>query len=132
MMKTVRLLVCALSSVGRAIALHAKGRGFESLSAHCMQKRLQAIVSGRVQGVTYRDFAREEAKKLGLVGFVKNMPRERVEVVAEGEEKVLRQFCSQLQIGPAFAEIEKVDLEWPPATGEFTDFKIHYQSFDRF
>ena len=56
------------------------------------QKRILAIVSGRVQGVMYRDFAARTAKKLSVVGEVENQKDGTVKVVAQGEEKNLAVF----------------------------------------
>lgn len=62
-------------------------------------------MSGRVQGVGYRNFARHYAGKLGVTGFAANLPDGRVEVVADGREDVLRQFEVMLRRGPALSRV---------------------------
>lgn len=89
-----------------------------------MQKRLECVVYGRVQGVSYRAFIRETARRLGLVGFVKNLPDETVEAVVEGEEEKLQEFLEILSRGHLYSRVERVDVKWGDATGEFRDFKI--------
>ncbi len=89
-----------------------------------MQKRLHAIVYGRVQGVFFRDFARRHARALGLTGFVRNAEDGTVEVVAEGEEVVLTPFLAFLRKGPLFAKVENVAEVWGEAEGTFSDFRI--------
>ncbi len=94
-----------------------------------MKARVHAFVSGRVQGVFFRDFTRRWAQMLGLTGWVRNVFDGRVEVVAEGEEESLKQFLEKLHEGPPLAQVEKVDVTWEEAKGEFTDFRISF-TFD--
>jgi acylphosphatase len=67
------------------------------------------MVSGRVQGVGYRYFVLQEAQRLGVSGFAKNLADGRVEVVGEGPDEVLLAFENRLRQGPAFADV--VSLE---------------------
>jgi acylphosphatase len=87
-------------------------------------ERLEAIVEGKVQGVTYRYFASEEAKRLSLVGFAENLGDGRVKVVAEGERASLDAFVERLKKGPLFAYVEEVETAYASATGEFRSFDI--------
>lgn len=89
-----------------------------------MSKRLVALVSGRVQGVGYRFFVAEQAHRLGLTGYVRNLPDGEVEVVAEGEEAVLHQLLSALWKGPPAARVTGVQAIWEVASGEFRSFDI--------
>lgn len=89
-----------------------------------MKKRLECIVHGRVQGVTFRDFTRRTATRLGLSGFVRNLPDETVEVVAEGEEDNLKKFLRTLKEDHPYADVEGVAAVWGQATGEFDEFRI--------
>lgn len=94
-----------------------------------MQKRLTCTISGRIQGVLYRDFARRVAMRLALVGTVQNLPQGTVCVIAEGEEKKLHQFVKFLSKGPPLARVDNVLVKWDEATGEFSDFRIVYTNF---
>lgn len=92
-----------------------------------MRKRIHCIISGRVQLVMYRDFARRKAKRLGIVGWVKNLKDNTVELMAEGEEKDLKKYIRLLHEGPLLAEVEGVECKWwEAATGEFKVFEIKY------
>ncbi len=89
-----------------------------------MDKRIHAIVNGRVQGVGFRIFVEEEADKLGLTGWVRNLYSGEVEIVAEGEENLLVPFSEKIKQGPSLSYIRDFALEWLSATGEFRDFNI--------
>jgi len=80
------------------------------------------LVSGRVQGVFFRASTREQAKKLGLSGWAKNLPDGRVEVVAAGEPGALAALEDWLWQGSSAARVEDVRAEAAEAspTGEFT------------
>ncbi len=72
------------------------------------QLTLKIFVSGRVQGVGYRWFARENAQDLELTGYVKNLPDGDVEVVAQGREEKVLEFTALLRQGPSFSKV--IDL----------------------
>ena len=79
-------------------------------------------MSGRVQGVGFRFFAREAAPVESLSGWVRNLPDGRVEVQAEGDREVVDRFERQLRRGPAGAGVEHVEAmdDVPSATtGDF-------------
>jgi acylphosphatase len=114
----------AVSSVGRALDLHSKGRGFKSLTAH--MEEFHAIVKGRVQMVMYRDFATRAAHKLGVAGRVRNLPDGTVEVVAQGERKNLETFIARLQKGPILARVDDVRVDWKTPHMAFDSFEILY------
>ena len=88
-------------------------------------RRLRAIVRGRVQGVNFRAFTAEHARRLGLVGWVRNLLDGRtVEVVAEGPLPALEALLARLREGPRFCRVETVDAEWLPAQGSDTGFEV--------
>ena len=89
-------------------------------------KALHAFVSGRVQGVGYRAFTRDTAKKIGLNGFVRNLPDGRVEVYAEGEEEKLKELLEKLYQGPFLAKVTNVEFQFEEPRGEYEDFTIAY------
>jgi acylphosphatase len=78
-------------------------------------QRLHVRVTGRVQGVGFRWFVREEARRLGLSGWVTNLAGGEVEVAAGGEASSLERLRRALQVGPAGAQVERVE-EVPGAT----------------
>jgi acylphosphatase len=88
--------------------------------------RLEAIVTGLVQGVYFREYTRREAVRLRLVGWVANRPDGAVQVVAEGDKAGLHQLLDFLHRGSPAAHVERVTAVWAPAAGEFTDFRVRY------
>jgi acylphosphatase len=88
------------------------------------QKRIQMIVSGRVQGVYFRASTQREAKFLGVTGYVRNRPDGSVEIIAEGEEDLVKGLLLWAQKGPSTARVDKVETRWRSYTGEFSDFRI--------
>ncbi len=89
-----------------------------------MEKRVHLYVSGRVQGVFFRAHTRDLARRLGLTGFVRNLPDGRVEIVAEGEEEKLQKLIAFARQGPPLAHVTGVEEQWEPARGEFSDFSV--------
>lgn len=88
---------------------------------------VQAVVYGRVQGVFFRDFVSRWAAKLGLTGYVLNMPGGRaVEVQAEGERKQLAELINHLRVGPSGATVHKVVTDWSEYSGIYRGFQIRY------
>ena len=78
--------------------------------------RLHARIAGRVQGVGFRWFVREEARRLGLAGWVRNLPSGEVELVAEGSPAALDAFARTIGKGPPGARVEVVH-RLPTAAG---------------
>ncbi len=83
------------------------------------------LVSGRVQGVFYRAATQDRARRLGLTGWVRNLPDGRVELVACGDETRLKQLEEWLWQGPPHARVEGVTVTDAGNQG-FTDFNISY------
>ena len=71
--------------------------------------RLHVRISGLVQGVGFRWFVREEARRLGLSGWVKNLPGGDVEVEAGGEASSLERLRRAVEVGPAGARVAQVE-----------------------
>lgn len=88
--------------------------------------QLEATVHGRVQGVSFRHYTRLEAQRLGVTGWVANLPDGTVKVVAQGTEKALTQLAAFLHRGPAMARVVKVDIDWVEASTRFERFRIEW------
>src|SRR5579864_9257928 len=91
--------------------------------------RLHAIVHGWVQGVSFRAFTVERARRLRLTGWVRNLPDGTVETVAIGPRQALDAFGEWLQHGPSAADVKRVDLTIGDAVDPdeiFTTFEIRY------
>jgi len=82
------------------------------------------IVKGRVQGVGFRYFVKNEAKALGLIGWVRNLPDGTVEVWAQGPFSILEQFMQRLKTGPVGSHVEETQFQWFEDKSLFTRFEI--------
>ena len=91
-----------------------------------MRKRVECRITGRVQMVMFRDFAKRNAQRLGLTGFVKNNLDGSVSAVAEGEEDDLRAFFKKLKRGSLLARVDNIETVWKEPTSDFSDFHIVY------
>ena len=87
---------------------------------------IQVLADGRVQGIGYRFFVRTRALAYGLVGFVRNLPDGRVEVVAVGERGMLEGLIGDLREGPPGSRVRECRVRWLENAGSFTDFSITY------
>jgi acylphosphatase len=74
-------------------------------------KRARVLLHGAVQGVGFRYFAKREADRRRIVGYVRNLPNGSVEVEAEGEAGLLTDFLAVLRVGPRWGYISAVDLQ---------------------
>jgi acylphosphatase len=87
-------------------------------------ERAHVYVSGQVQGVFFRDSAREKARQLGLNGWVKNLPDGRVEALFEGPSERVREMVRWCEQGPSQAEVENVETEFEASKGDLTSFEV--------
>ena len=87
-------------------------------------RRVHALVTGRVQGVGFRATTHQAALQLALAGWVRNLQDGRVEVVAEGEQESLEAFVAFLHRGPRLARVVNVSVQWGAARGESQPFAV--------
>lgn len=87
-------------------------------------KCFHLIISGRVQGVSYRMSAWEKARQLGLSGWVRNLNDGRVEMIIEGDTSLLEQMTDWAGQGPRFASVTNVDVSEEKVSGDLEDFEI--------
>ena len=88
--------------------------------------RGHVIVHGLVQGVWFRQSTKDEALRLGVHGWVRNLPKGDVEAVFEGEKKKVEEIVGWCHRGPAGAQVTSVEIAWEPYRGEFGHFDIRY------
>ncbi len=88
--------------------------------------QLYVLITGKVQGVGFRNFTQMNAKQLGIKGYAKNLPNGKVEVVAEGDKAQLDALITLLKQGPRFARVESLKADERPFTGEYKTFGIRY------
>ena len=89
-------------------------------------ERAHLIIYGKVQGVFFRASAKEQAERLELNGWVRNLPGGSVEIQAEGSKDKLKEFLDWCSTGPPNADVSNVDIEYLQPTGEFSTFNIQY------
>lgn len=90
---------------------------------------LHARVEGRVQGVGFRAFVQDQAQRLGLTGWVRNVGEDQVEVWGEGPRSGLDILLAALQRGPRSSYVSDVRVEWEEATGKFVRFQVISSSY---
>lgn len=84
-------------------------------------------VSGRVQAVNFRYYAREEARRRGVTGWIRNREDGDVELVAEGAPDALARFVEWCRRGPSSARVSRVDEERLAGERRYRDFGIVYE-----
>ena len=88
--------------------------------------RAHVIVEGRVQKAFYRMNALDEARDLGLTGWIKNIDDGTVEAVFEGPENRVKEMLLWCKEGPRLARVKNMKTEFGEPTSEFKDFRIIY------
>jgi len=89
-------------------------------------KRVHIIISGYVQGVCFRYYAKIKARNLGIKGFVRNVPNGDVEVVAEGNEKEINELINFCRKGSRLSCVANLKIEYEEFKGEFNDFTVRF------
>lgn len=88
--------------------------------------QLYVLITGRVQGVGFRNFTQRNARQLGVNGYAKNLPNGKVEVVAEGNKAQLDALIVFLKEGPRYARVDSIEIDERPFTGEYETFGVRY------
>ncbi len=91
----------------------------EKASAHI-------LVSGRVQGVGFRFFARRMAERYSISGYVKNCDDGKVEITAEGIRDNLEHFIAEIWRGPSYSEVSDVNVSWGEYERGYKEFSIRF------
>lgn len=86
--------------------------------------RAEVRVSGRVQGVWFRQSTKNTAEQYGIFGWCRNNPDGSVEAVFEGEETAVKTTVSWCKNGSDLARVDDLQVKWEIATGEFDQFQI--------
>jgi len=88
--------------------------------------RVHVLIEGRVQGVFFRAATRDEARALGLQGWVRNLADGRVEALFEGDKPVVENMLAWCRKGPPYAYVDQVEIDWQPYQGDLMDFRVVY------
>ena len=91
-----------------------------------VQKRVHLFVTGRVQGVFFRQATRVIAIKNYVTGGVKNLDDGRVEIMIEGEEKFVDAVTKWCSLGPANSRVDDLKTNQEQFLGEFENFEVRY------
>ena len=85
---------------------------------------MRCTVTGKVQGVRYRDYVVTVAEELGVFGYVKNEADGSVLVVAQGEPDILKEMVECLHEGSLMARVDGVAVEWGTAGATYDEFSL--------
>lgn len=88
--------------------------------------RAHVFVSGRVQGVYFRQNTKQVASRQRVTGWVRNLPDGRVEAVFEGSEMDVNEVIEWCHVGPPKAYVQDVGVKFGKYTGKFADFNVNY------
>ncbi|MEA3329925.1 MAG: acylphosphatase [Nanoarchaeota archaeon] len=88
-----------------------------------MKKAVKILIKGTVQGVFFRNFIKENADKLRLYGFVRNLSSNKVEIFAEGDIDNVDKLFEICKLGPKHAIIKEVKIDEQPFQ-DFKEFKV--------
>lgn len=86
--------------------------------------RAHIRVKGRVQGVGFRAHVEYHAHQTGVNGWVRNVGRDVVETVAEGNRSAVESFIETVKQGPRASRVDEAQVEWEPFAGEFKLFSV--------
>lgn len=87
---------------------------------------IQCIANGKVQGVSYRVYVQDSATELGLTGSVRNLPDGTVEIIAQGQPDVLKEFVEYLHEGSLMAKVESLGVDWVSPKVTYDEFSVLY------
>jgi acylphosphatase len=90
------------------------------------QSRAEIIANGLVQGVGLRYFVVKQSTKLGLKGFVKNLPSGEVLTVVEGDRTLIEELITQIKVGPPYSSVKNCSINWLKFKNEFKNFEVRY------
>ena len=89
-------------------------------------KQWYVLITGKVQGVGFRNFTQLNATQIGVNGYAKNLANGKVEVVAEGDKSQLYALLELLRKGPRYARVDSIEIDARDFTGEYKSFGIRY------
>lgn len=85
-------------------------------------KQVHIFISGFVQGVGFRQFIKQNARRLGVTGRVRNTQDGKVETIMQGSQENLDEMVELCKKGPFLAEVEDVQVEWEEASEKHSSF----------
>lgn len=89
-----------------------------------MKSRAHVVVSGRVQGVSFRYYTHEKALSLGVKGWVRNIRSGQVECEFEGPKRAVEDMIEFCREGPRWAKVTNIEVTWLEYTGRYANFQV--------
>ena len=90
------------------------------------QQRVHILISGKVQGVFFRQALKVVAKKNNVMGWVRNLTDKRVEAILEGDNKSVNSVIEWTRIGPANSRVDNIEVSNEEFKNEFSTFEVLY------
>ena len=90
------------------------------------QQRVHLLVSGKVQGVFFRQALKVVAKKNNVLGWVRNLKDKRVEAILEGDNKSINSVIEWIHIGPGNSRVDDIEVSNEEFKNEFSTFDVLY------
>lgn len=87
-------------------------------------RRVRLLISGKVQGVSFRSFVKRNAILLNLSGFVRNLNNGELEILAEGEDKYITSLIELCKNGPESAIVKDIEVKDEEYKSEFKEFSV--------
>ena len=91
-----------------------------------VQKRVHLFVTGRVQGVFFRQATKVIAIKNNVTGWVRNLDDGRVEILIEGDDKCIDSVIAWCDCGPANSRVDDIQINNENYLGNFKNFEVRY------
>ena len=98
----------------------------EKADEHSVKKRMEVIFSGTVQGVGFRYTTQSISRQFPVTGFVRNLASGKVEVVAEAEEDILKEFLSMIRGSSMSPNIKEIEAKWKNPENTYKTFSIEF------
>ena len=89
-------------------------------------KRIKVLISGKVQGVSFRTFIKHMAVSLNLKGYVKNLSSGEVEAIFQGEDKAIKEIINNCKKGTLASKVIDIKITEESNKSEFNGFEIRY------
>jgi len=84
------------------------------------------VVNGVVQGVGFRYWTMRKASELGVNGYVANLPDGSVAIEVEADRSIIEAFIKEVKVGPTYASISDLKIEWLDQLQNYKDFNVRY------
>jgi acylphosphatase len=87
-------------------------------------KRVRILIEGRMQGINFRYHTQQQAQKLGLAGFVRNLSDGRIEIDAQGDDASVEEMLTWCQEGPQSAQLKSILFRYDEPNEHVSDFIV--------